>query len=77
MADQTMTQTQAMKNATWAHNKWAAAADKAEGLRATRNLAIVEAAEAGATHTEIATQLGLTKQAVSSIIARQPTQGAR
>ena len=69
MADKDKT-TKALQRAKWAHDKWVQADAKAEGFRAARNLAILDAADAGHAQVEIAEELGLTKQAVGSIIRR-------
>jgi DNA-binding NarL/FixJ family response regulator len=60
----------ALNNARSAHGDWSRAHEHAEGLRALRNLAILEAHDAGATQAEIARALELSQQAVSSILTR-------
>ncbi len=62
---------EAVKRARWAHDKYVEAAEKAEGLRALRNLAILDAVEVGATQREVAAELdGMSQQAVGSIVQR-------
>lgn len=66
----------AIERLKWTQGKWMKAQERVEGFRALRNLAILDAVDAGVSQRAIADAIGISQQAVNSIVHRTGRDGA-